>query len=62
MQGCQYLKKKLSTENGNLWEGHLQAPGVVWIADDLAEWNCGILLPVESIVALKPVAPVTAMG
>lgn len=50
--GLSVLEEKAYTENGNLWKGHLRAPSVVWIADDLAEWNCGTLLPVESIVAL----------
>ena len=62
--GLSILQAKLSTENGNLLQWRLRAPGdcFVGIANDMAQWSCGILLPVESVVALKSVAPVSTMG
>ena len=57
--GLSILGAKLSTENGNLLQRRLRALGacVVGIADD-----CGIRLPVESIVAFQSVAPVSTVG
>ena len=63
--GLSILEAKLSMENGAFSEWCLQALGycVIGIADDMAQWSCGIFVPVESIVALKSVAPMgVAMG
>ena len=62
--GLSIVESKLSTENGNLLEWRSWALGdcVAGIADDVVEWSCGILLPVESVDALKFTAPVSTVG